>query len=207
MPLVFSELASVYPPKQVSSPAPRSPPPTASSSWSSATPTSPSAATALVGREILEDVALARNIKRAKYGIRFRYAPDALATRMYRTLPEMIEGWTKNLALLFPRRCCSRSGESSISSSSSALPAIALAFATNPARPKWQSLVPSSSSGYGLLSLLRPRRPLATSPPLISPSPCSESLCSSGSSSAARWHHQASRNPSAWKGRSYKTSR
>ena len=36
-------------------------------------------------------------------GIRFRYAPDALSTRMYATLPEMIEGWTKNLALLFPR--------------------------------------------------------------------------------------------------------
>jgi hypothetical protein len=34
--------------------------------------------------------------------LRFRYAPDALSTRMYRTLPEMIEGWTKNLALLFP---------------------------------------------------------------------------------------------------------
>jgi hypothetical protein len=56
----------------------------------------------VVGQEILEDVALARKIKRARHGIRFRYAPDALAARMYRTLPEMVEGWTKNLALLFP---------------------------------------------------------------------------------------------------------
>ena len=101
MPLVFSELASAYPPKKVSSPS------------------SPLAAAngqfllverdayfsvgghRLVGREILEDVALARAIKR-RHGIRFRYAPDALSTRMYRTLPDMVEGWTKNLALLFP---------------------------------------------------------------------------------------------------------
>jgi len=35
--------------------------------------------------------------------LRFRYAPEALSTRMYRTTSEMIEGWTKNLALLFPK--------------------------------------------------------------------------------------------------------
>ena len=54
-------------------------------------------------REILEDVALAHNVKRSRRTIRFRYAPEALSTRMYRTTAEMIEGWTKNLALLFPR--------------------------------------------------------------------------------------------------------
>jgi glycosyltransferase involved in cell wall biosynthesis len=103
MPLIFSELASVYPPREVSS-----------------TDSSLAAANGqfllverdayfsvgghrVVGREILEDVALARAIKRAKFAIRFRYAPEALSTRMYRTLPETIEGWTKNLALLFPR--------------------------------------------------------------------------------------------------------
>jgi hypothetical protein len=48
-------------------------------------------------------VALARNIKRGPRVIRFRYAPEALSTRMYRTSSEMIEGWTKNLALLLPR--------------------------------------------------------------------------------------------------------
>jgi glycosyltransferase involved in cell wall biosynthesis len=103
MPLVFSELASVYPPKQVSSPA-----------YSVAAANGQFLLVErdayfsvgghrCVGREILEDVALARAIKRAKFAIRFRYAPEALATRMYRTLPEMIEGWTKNLALLLPR--------------------------------------------------------------------------------------------------------
>ncbi len=55
------------------------------------------------GKDILEDVALAHNIKRGGHIIRFRYAPEALSTRMYATTSEMIEGWTKNLALLFPK--------------------------------------------------------------------------------------------------------
>jgi hypothetical protein len=50
---------------------------------------------------VLEDVDLAFNIKRSKRGLRLRYAPDALSTRMYRSFGEMVEGWTKNLALLF----------------------------------------------------------------------------------------------------------
>ena len=102
MPLVFSELASVYPPKQVSDPASR-----LAAANGQFLLVEREAYFAVgghrgVGQEILEDVALARKVKRAKYGIRFRYAPEALSTRMYRTLPEMVEGWTKNLALLFP---------------------------------------------------------------------------------------------------------
>lgn len=102
MPLIFSELASVYPPKQVSDPV-----------------RSIAAANGqfllvereayfsvgghrAVGTSVLEDVALARNIKRAGRVIRFRYAPEALSTRMYRTTAAMIEGWTKNLAILLP---------------------------------------------------------------------------------------------------------
>jgi hypothetical protein len=56
-----------------------------------------------VGDTVLEDVALARNIKRGPRIIRFRYAPEALSAQMYRTTEEMVEGWTKNLALLFPK--------------------------------------------------------------------------------------------------------
>lgn len=103
MPLVFSELASVYPMKQVNDP--ENPLAAANGQF------------LLVEREayfsvgghhalgatVLEDVALARNIKSGGRPIRFRYAPDALATRMYGSTAEMIEGWTKNLALLFPR--------------------------------------------------------------------------------------------------------
>jgi glycosyltransferase involved in cell wall biosynthesis len=103
MPLVFSELASVYPSGQVNDPV-----------------SSLAAANGqfilverdvyfsvgghrAIGKDILEDVALAHSIKRGGHIIRFRYAPDALSTRMYATTSEMIEGWTKNLALLFPR--------------------------------------------------------------------------------------------------------
>jgi hypothetical protein len=50
---------------------------------------------------ILEDVELAVLAKRRGLGLRFRYADDAVATRMYRSTAAMIEGWTKNLALLF----------------------------------------------------------------------------------------------------------
>jgi cellulose synthase/poly-beta-1,6-N-acetylglucosamine synthase-like glycosyltransferase len=103
MPLVFSELASVYPPKQVSDPAIRLAAANGQFLLVEREAYFAVGGHRVVGQEILEDVALARKIKRARHGIRFRYAPDALASRMYRTLPEMVEGWTKNLALLFPR--------------------------------------------------------------------------------------------------------
>jgi glycosyltransferase involved in cell wall biosynthesis len=103
MPLIFSELSSVYPSKEVNDPA-----------------RSLAAANGqfilverdayfsvgghrAIGKEILEDVALANNIKRSYRIIRFRYAPEAVSTQMYRTTSEMIAGWTKNLALLFPK--------------------------------------------------------------------------------------------------------
>ena len=103
MPLVFSELASVYPSKEVNDPV---------NSLAAANGQflliQQEAYFAVgghraIGREILEDVALANNVKRSGRTIRFRYAPDALSTRMYRTTSAMIEGWTKNLALLFPK--------------------------------------------------------------------------------------------------------
>ena len=59
------------------------------------------AGTPAVADKVLEDVELAFLAKRRKVGLRFRYAEDAVATRMYRTTAAMIEGWTKNLALLF----------------------------------------------------------------------------------------------------------
>jgi glycosyltransferase involved in cell wall biosynthesis len=102
MPLVFSELASVYPPKQVSDPAYRVAAANGQFLLVEREAYFAVGGHRAVGQEILEDVALARKIKRAKYGIRLRYAPEALSAKMYRTLREMIEGWTKNLALLLP---------------------------------------------------------------------------------------------------------
>src|ERR1700730_7169993 len=55
-----------------------------------------------VKSSLLEDVELARAIKRIGH-LRFRYGPDAVSARMYRSLGELILGWTKNLAALFPR--------------------------------------------------------------------------------------------------------
>jgi glycosyltransferase involved in cell wall biosynthesis len=101
MPLVFSELAMAYPPAKVSDPNQRI--------------AAANGQFLLVEREayrkigghssvkdrVLEDVELAFVAKRRRVGLRLRYAPDALSTRMYRTTGAMIEGWTKNLALLF----------------------------------------------------------------------------------------------------------
>jgi glycosyltransferase involved in cell wall biosynthesis len=50
---------------------------------------------------LLEDVELARAAKRVGR-LRFRYAPEAVSTRMYRSTRDLVEGWTKNLAALFP---------------------------------------------------------------------------------------------------------
>lgn len=101
MPLVFSELAVTYPTAKVSDPNQRI--------------AAANGQFLLVEREayrrigghpavadrVLEDVELALLAKRRKVGLRFRYADDAVATRMYRTTGAMVEGWTKNLALLF----------------------------------------------------------------------------------------------------------
>ena len=101
MPLVFSELAVAYSPEEISDPE--------------STLAAANGQFILIRREayfavgghgavaesVLEDVALARRVKRKKLGLRFRYAPEAVSTRMYRSFSAMYEGWTKNLALLF----------------------------------------------------------------------------------------------------------
>jgi cellulose synthase/poly-beta-1,6-N-acetylglucosamine synthase-like glycosyltransferase len=58
---------------------------------------------AAVATEILEDVALARLFHNAGQCVYFRYGGDAVRTRMYRNWAQLREGWTKNLALLFPQ--------------------------------------------------------------------------------------------------------
>jgi glycosyltransferase involved in cell wall biosynthesis len=114
MPVVFSELAETYPPREVCDPS------------------SPAAAAngqyLLISREaydavggygacagtLLEDVALARRVKQSGRNIRFRFGGDVVRTRMYQGFDELREGWTKNLALLFPdarRRSARRAAE------------------------------------------------------------------------------------------------
>lgn len=103
MPLVFSELASVYPSREVNDPERRLAAANGQFILVDRDAYFSVGGHRAIGTNILEDVALAHNIKRGPRIIRFRYAPEAVSTQMYRTTSEMIEGWTKNLALLFPK--------------------------------------------------------------------------------------------------------
>jgi GT2 family glycosyltransferase len=102
MPVIFAELAATYPPSQVSDP--QSPVAAANGQYLMI---SREAYEAIGGHRavagsLLEDVAIARRVKESGRALRFRYGGDAVRTRMYRSLGQMWEGWTKNLALLFP---------------------------------------------------------------------------------------------------------
>ena len=55
---------------------------------------------ASVAGEVLEDVALAKRVKGAGYGIWFGPGKGIVRARMYRTFKAMWEGWKKNLYLL-----------------------------------------------------------------------------------------------------------
>ena len=49
--------------------------------------------------EVVEDLQLARTLCSGGHRLTLRMAEDGLATRMYRTFPQMVEGWSKNLAI------------------------------------------------------------------------------------------------------------
>ena len=101
MPLVFCELMLAYPPAKVSDP----------NQWIAAA----NGQFLLIEREAyrrigghasvadkaLGEMELAALAKRRKVGLRFRYAADAVSTRMYRSTAAMTDGWTRTLALLF----------------------------------------------------------------------------------------------------------
>jgi len=101
MPLVFCELALSYPPAKVSDPAQRIAAANGQFLLVEREAYRRLGGHASVSNRVLEDVELAFLAKRRKVGLRFRYADDAVSTRMYRSTSAMIEGWTKNLALLF----------------------------------------------------------------------------------------------------------
>ena len=101
MPLVFSELSIAYPPAKVSDPNQRIAAANGQFLLVEREAYRRLGGHAAVADKVLEDVELAFLAKRRKVGLRFRYADDALATRMYRTTSAMTEGWTKNLVLLF----------------------------------------------------------------------------------------------------------
>jgi glycosyltransferase involved in cell wall biosynthesis len=101
MPLVFSELALAYPPAKVSDPAQRIAAANGQFLLIEREAYRRLGGHATVADKVLEDVELAFTAKRRRIGLRFRYAADAVSTQMYRSTGAMIEGWSKNLALLF----------------------------------------------------------------------------------------------------------
>jgi len=103
MPVVFAELAARYPPHKVRDQ--NSEIVAANGQYILVRRTAYGAlgGHAAVATEILEDVALARLFRDAGKRVYFRYGADAVRTRMYRNWPQLREGWTKNLALLFPQ--------------------------------------------------------------------------------------------------------
>lgn len=102
LPVVFAALARQYPPALVSDP--KSPLVAANGQYILVRRGAYDAVGghAAVATDLLEDVALARAVKGSGRKIHFRYAGTSVRTRMYRNFHQLREGWTKNLALLFP---------------------------------------------------------------------------------------------------------
>lgn len=101
MPLVFGDLAVTYTPAKVNDPARHVAAANGQFLLVRRDVYDKIGGHAAVKGSILEDVELASLVKRRKLGLRFRYAPEAVSARMYRSFGAMCEGWTKNLALLF----------------------------------------------------------------------------------------------------------
>jgi glycosyltransferase involved in cell wall biosynthesis len=145
LPVVFAELARQYPPSKVSDP--NSPIAAANGQYILIRREAYDAVGghATIANEILEDVALARAIKASGRKIFFRYAADAVRTRMYRNFAQLREGWTKNLALLF-------SNPGWLAAKTIALwasPWILIAFTSSFQRTRWLG-----GFGLGLFALL-----------------------------------------------------
>jgi len=102
MPVIFAELASQYPPEKVRDQSSGVVAANGQYILVRRDEYESVGGHAAVADRILEDVALARAFRSAGYKVYFRYGADAARTRMYRAWHELREGWTKNLALLFP---------------------------------------------------------------------------------------------------------
>jgi len=101
MPVIFAELTSRYPPEDVSNPASAAAAANGQYILISREAYEAVGGHAAVAGSLLEDVELARLVKQSGRAIFFRVGGDQVSTRMYRSASQLIEGWTKNLALLF----------------------------------------------------------------------------------------------------------
>lgn len=103
MPVIFAELAHTYSPARVSDPKSAAAAANGQYLLVSREAYDAVGGHAAIANALLEDLALARAVKRSGRKIYFRYGGDAVRTRMYRNFAQLREGWTKNLALLFSR--------------------------------------------------------------------------------------------------------
>lgn len=102
MPVVFAELAAEYPPAKVRDQTSGVVAANGQYILVRRAAYDRAGGHAAVASQILEDVALGKAFRRAGLRIYFRYGGDAVRARMYRNWDQLREGWTKNLALLFP---------------------------------------------------------------------------------------------------------
>jgi glycosyltransferase involved in cell wall biosynthesis len=102
MPVIFAELARKYPPSKISDSSTKLAAANGQYLLISRATYDAVGGHAAISDSLLEDVALAQAVKKGGYKIFFRYGGDAVRTRMYRSFQQLREGWTKNLALLFP---------------------------------------------------------------------------------------------------------
>lgn len=104
IPFVYCRLADEYPYERVSDP--QDPLAAANGEWLLVSRIAYNAVGghAAIKEEFLEDVALARRLKRSGCRLHFARGVGLARSRMYRSLEEMEQGWSKNLFLLFDRR-------------------------------------------------------------------------------------------------------
>jgi len=102
MPIVFAELAAEYPPEKVREPNSGIVAANGQYLLVRRSTYEEVGGHRTIADQILEDVALAKKFRSEGKRVYFRYGRDAVRARMYRNWTQLREGWTKNLALLFP---------------------------------------------------------------------------------------------------------
>jgi len=102
MPAIFSELASTYPPNEVSDPKSKVAAANGQYLLISREAYDAVGGHQAVSSSLLEDLELAKLVKASGRLIRLRHGKGLVRTRMYRDTRSLVEGWSKNLALLFP---------------------------------------------------------------------------------------------------------
>jgi glycosyltransferase involved in cell wall biosynthesis len=101
MSVIFAELAAKYKPREVSDPNCAAAAANGQYLLIAREAYDAVGGHAAIADRLLEDVELARAVKRSGRRIRFRFGGDAVRARMYRSFAQLVEGWTKNLTLLF----------------------------------------------------------------------------------------------------------